>query len=166
MELQVRNARITDVDGITTLLDRAHHLAAGSDGAPDADLLRQLIYLPNATVVVALDGRRVVGIGVLALRPSVVRGGLIGTVDLLSVDSNTSSEHVAGSLLAEVLRSARNKGCVAVEAEPGGRDTPRWMGWGFREGERRLELDIAAGGLHSTPRAREEAQPEPNRSHS
>jgi hypothetical protein len=54
VELQVRNARITDVDGITSLLSGipGHDGSRGTEA--DADLLRSLIYLPNATVLVAL----------------------------------------------------------------------------------------------------------------
>ena len=36
------------------------------DGA--AEVLRQMVYLPNSTLLVALDGRMLVGVAVLALR--------------------------------------------------------------------------------------------------
>src|SRR4051794_25979077 len=60
VELQVRNARVTDVDGITALHPVSRGVAS-ADGAVDADLLRPLVYLPTATIVVALSGRQVVG---------------------------------------------------------------------------------------------------------
>ena len=45
--------------------------------------LRQLVYLPQASVVVAELNRTVIGVAILALRPSVRAGGFVGTVDLL-----------------------------------------------------------------------------------
>jgi N-acetylglutamate synthase-like GNAT family acetyltransferase len=118
VELQVRDARITDVDRIATLLGATGADAGADPAAPNAvpNLLRQLVYLPNATVTVAVDGRRVVGCAVLALRPSVRQGGLVGTIDFLVVDPERGESGAAEALLDESLRSARNKGCVAVEA--------------------------------------------------
>jgi hypothetical protein len=148
VELQVRNARVTDVDGITALLTATRPLSAARDAGTEADMLRPLVYLPNATIVVALAGRKVVGAAMLALRPSVNYGGLVGTIDLLATDPELEEEAVTGSLLPEVLRSARNKGCVRVEVEPAVGDTERWLPWGFREDPPRLALDMAAVALH------------------
>lgn len=141
---------MTDVDGITTLLDRARD-QNGTDRDPiaDADLLRQLVYLPNATVIVALQGRRVVGAALLALRPSVVHGGLVGTIDLMAVEPELREGGVGGAVLAEIIRSARNKGCVEVEAEPGSGEAGLWQGWGFGPSEPRLRLELAAAALRT-----------------
>lgn len=147
MELQVRNARVTDVDGITALLSAAWPASAARDPEAKAELLRPLVYLPNATIVVALAGRKVVGAAMLALRPSVNHGGLVGTIDLLAADPEIDEEVVSGSLLPEILRSARNKGCVRVEVEPGAGRSARWSAWGFREEPPRLALEIAAAAL-------------------
>ena len=81
-----------------------------------ADLLRQLVYLPQASVLVAEEGREVVGAAVLSLRPSVRAGGYVGTVDLLAVDARRDVDRVSRALIEELLRSARNKGCTVVEA--------------------------------------------------
>lgn len=147
MELQVRNARVTDVDGITALLSAAWPASAARDSDTEAELLRPLVYLPNATIVVALAGRKVVGAAMLALRPSVNHGGLVGTIDLLATDPELDEEPVTGSLLPELLRSARNKGCVRVEVEPGRGRAARWSAWGFREEPPRLALEIATVAL-------------------
>ena len=147
MELQVRNARVTDVDGITALLSAQGPVGAARDMDTDADMLRPLVYLPNATIVVALAGRKVVGAAMLALRPSVDHGGLVGTIDLLATDPELDEEVVTGSLLPEVIRSARNKGCVRVEVEPGVDRSARWSDWGFREEPPRLALQIATVAL-------------------
>ena len=147
MELQVRNARVTDVDGITALLSAERPVGAAQDADTEADMLRPLVYLPNATIVVALAGRKVVGAAMLALRPSVNHGGLVGTIDLLATDPELDEEAVTGSLLPEILRSARNKGCVRVEVEPGAGRAARWSAMGFREEPPRLALQIAAAVL-------------------
>ncbi len=111
-----------------------------------ADLLRQLVYLPQASILVAEEGRELVGGAVLALRPSVRAGGYVGTVDLLMVDPQHDVEGVTGALLEEVLRSARNKGCTVVEAarpeDPEERD--RWNRQGFIEAEPLLQRPVAA----------------------
>jgi len=78
-------------------------------------LLRQLVYLPNASVAVAEEGRQIVGGAVLGLRPSVRSGGFVGTVDVLVVARGHSAEKVAEGLIAEIMTSARRKGCTSVE---------------------------------------------------
>ena len=81
MDYQVRTARITDVDRLVALFAPAVDPGGGPLVAPD--LLRQLIYLPQASVLVAERRREVIGGAVLALRPSVRAGGYIGSIDLL-----------------------------------------------------------------------------------
>jgi hypothetical protein len=78
-------------------------------------LLRQLVYIPNASVLIAEAGREIAGGAVLALRPSVNAGGFVGTVDVLVVARGHSAEKVADTLIKEILRSAKNKGCAFVE---------------------------------------------------
>jgi len=110
-----------------------------------SDLLRQLIYLPNATVIAALVGKQVAGTAVLCIRPSIRQGGLVGTIDILAIDPDIAdqTQSVGPMLLAEALRSARNKGCVRVEAgDPEsvpGRDL--WAANGFLDGSPRPTLD-------------------------
>jgi len=110
-----------------------------------SDLLRQLIYLPNATVIAALVGKQVAGTAVLCIRPSIRQGGLVGTIDILAIDPDIAdqTQPVGPMLLAEALRSARNKGCVRVEAgDPEsvpGRDL--WAANGFLDGGPRPTLD-------------------------
>lgn len=145
MELQVRDARLTDIDRITGLLERAGADMTASELAQAADLLRQLVYLPNAAVIVALDGRLVAGAAVLALRPSVAAGGLVGTVDLLLVEPGHEPDGVVESLLAELVRSARNKGCLSMDAplpdEPA--ELARWERFGFVEAGLRVSRSLA-----------------------
>ncbi len=80
-----------------------------------ADLMRQLVYLPQASIVVAETRRLIVGGAVLALRPSVHSGGYVGTIDLLVVDPDHDAERITEALVDELLRSASNKGCTVVE---------------------------------------------------
>ena len=143
VEYLVRVARITDVDRLVVLGQMALEPASlglepvpmsGGDGPTvAADLLRQLVYLPQASIVVVEEGRDLVGGGVLALRPSVRAGGFIGTVDLLMVDPRHDIERITEVLLEELLRSARNKGCSVVEAiRPQDLDSRnRWERLGF-----------------------------------
>ncbi len=115
MDYLVRQARITDVDRLYALCVEMG--AAPGAGTPlDAiGLLRQLIYMPNASVVVAEAGRQIAGGAVLGLRPSVRAGGFVGTVDVLVVAPGHNAEKVADELVNEIMTSARRKGCTAVE---------------------------------------------------
>src|SRR3954453_2719403 len=85
VEYRVRAAQITDIEALVALSgDRLGDGASGGLGA--ADILRQLVFLPHATVLVAERRRTVIGGAVLAIRPSVRSGGYVGTIDLLVVD--------------------------------------------------------------------------------
>jgi predicted N-acetyltransferase YhbS len=145
VELQLRDARLTDIDRITGLLERAQPDTSRADTAKAADFLRQLVYLPNAVVLVALDGRSVVGAAVLALRPSVSAGGMVGTVDLLLIEPGRELERVGDSLLEELVRSARNKGCLyidgAVPEDPA--EQAAWERLGFSETGARFSRSLA-----------------------
>ncbi len=148
VEYLVRTARITDIDRLVALSDGVIR-SSGSGGAlAPADLLRQLVYLPQASIFVAEVRRDVVGGAVLALRPSVSAGGFVGTVDLLVVDPNHDADRVTDALIEEVIRSARNKGCSIVEAalpqDPAERT--RWERHGFVESGPRTERQVAAVG--------------------
>jgi L-amino acid N-acyltransferase YncA len=144
VELQVRDARLTDIDRITALVERADERWTAAQLNEAADLLRQMIYLPNAGVFVALDGRLILGTAVLSLRPSFSAGGLVGTVDLLSVEPGPRVGAVTQALLAELARSARNKGCTLLEANvpDDGAELKRWLRAGFVEAGVRLSSPV------------------------
>ena len=147
MEYLVRAARVTDIDRLVALSD-------GLGGSPDtsplaaADLLRQLVYLPQASIFVAEAQRVVVGGAVLALRPSVSAGGFVGAVDLLVVDPEYDVDRITAALLEEVVRSASNKGCTVVEAassdDPA--ESARWEALGFSAAGPRIQRTVAAAG--------------------
>jgi hypothetical protein len=147
VDYQVRAARITDIDRLVTLCAEATSKAAGDAPLVAPDLLRQLVYLPQATVLVVESHRAVIGAAVLALRPSVRAGGFVGTVDLLVSDPERDVDAVVDVLIEEVMRSAKNKGCTTVEvarpSEPGER--ARWVRRGFGDGEPLLSRPVAAG---------------------
>lgn len=126
MEFHVRSARLTDVDAAIRILMRD----AGDPGQRrgDADRLRSLLFVPAATVVVAEVERRVVGVGVLSIRPTVRAGQFIGVIDELAVEGQagraeraagaadaTSRDRMRSSILEQLIASARNKGCARVE---------------------------------------------------
>jgi N-acetylglutamate synthase-like GNAT family acetyltransferase len=144
---QVRDARITDAERITRLLDTgpSRPEVEGRTTLDAGDLLRQLVYLPHAAVIVAEAYRAIVGAAVLSLRPSVVGGGFIGTIDLLVVEPGPEATEVQDALVAAMLRSARNKGCVAVEAPQLGEPVDRatWERYGFAEAAPRMVHQLA-----------------------
>ena len=112
-----------------------------------ADLMRQLVYLPQASIVVAEAQRAVVGGAILALRPSVVAGGYVGTIDFLVIDPEHDAERITAALLEELLRSASNKGCTVVEADrPDDEVLDRWQRMGFTEAGPRIQRTVAAAG--------------------
>jgi predicted N-acetyltransferase YhbS len=151
VEYQVRVARITDVERIVALWAAVEPHAAEAARAA-TDLLRQLVYLPQASVLVAESGRTVVGAAVLALRTSVRAGGNVGVVDLLVADPRHDAERVAESLATEILRSARNKGCAVVEAAlpAGSPGLPVLERFGFEAAAPRTETILAARRARAT----------------
>ncbi len=148
MEYTVRAARITDVDKVVALSgDRIG--ARGSGTALDAaDMLRQLVYLPHASILVAERRREVVGGAVLSIRPSIRAGGYVGTIDLLVVAPDADADAVTEVLLAEALRSAANKGCASIEAQrpEDPAERARWVERGFTELGPQLGRELAPAG--------------------
>ena len=148
MDYTVRAARITDIDKFVALSGEQIG-ARGSGTALDAaDMLRQLVYLPHASILVAERRREVVGGAVLAIRPSVRAGGYVGSIDLLVVAPGADADAVTELLLAEALRSAANKGCASVEAprpeDP--TEQARWEDRGFTTLGPRLGRTLAPAG--------------------
>ena len=124
MEVSVRSARLTDVDAAVRVL--TPRPVDPETARSDADRLRHLLFVPAATVIVATAERRLVGVGVLSIRPSVRSGPFVGVIDDLGVDAvGTLSadeaadaalrDEVASRMLAQLIASARNKGCSRVE---------------------------------------------------
>jgi predicted N-acetyltransferase YhbS len=147
VEYLVRQARITDIDRLAAL-GRSAIGGSGRGSLDAADLLRQLTYLPHASVLVAEARRELVGGALLVLRPSVVAGGYVGTIDLLVVAPGHDADRVTDALLEELLRSASNKGCSTVEvAEPSDpADRARLERSGFAPAGPTLRRPVAAAG--------------------
>jgi len=142
VEVHVRTARLTDLDAILRI--RAHD-DDGRDARDDVDYLRNLLFVPSATVVVAESERRVVGVGVLALRPSVRSGPFVGIIDELGIVQAqvldaTERRGVADAIVEHLATSARNKGCTRVEvSEPLASAEPSlWKRLGFASRGRTL----------------------------
>jgi GNAT superfamily N-acetyltransferase len=153
VEYLVRAARVTDIERIVALSDAAKRLDRGASPLGAPDLLRQLVYLPQASVFVAEARRTVVGGAILALRPSVAAGGYVGTIDLLVVDPEHETGRVIEALLEELLRSASNKGCTVVEAvTPDDQATlAHWEQLGFAPAGPRIERIVTAAGVAARP---------------
>ncbi len=148
MEYQIRPARITDIERLVALSGGTVRSPGISGSLDSGDLLRQLVYLPQASIFIAEARREVVGGAVLALRPSVRAGGFVGAVDLIVVDPDHDADRVTDALLEELLRSARNKGCSIVEAvfpdDP--TERTRLARHGFVESGPRAECRVATVG--------------------
>jgi ribosomal protein S18 acetylase RimI-like enzyme len=119
VEVHVRNARLTDLEASLRILASDER-----GGSHEADYLRNLLFVPSATVLVAEAQRRIVGIGVLAIRPSVQSGPFVGVIDELGVarasePDGADRQLIADHLVEHLAASARNKGCTRIEvAEP------------------------------------------------
>jgi hypothetical protein len=123
VEVNVRSARLTDLDAASRFF-----VGSGSDAGLErddaTDFLRNLLFVPSATVLVAEAGRQVVGIGVLSIRPSVRSGPFVGIIDELGIAQPPALDAADGRRAADALvehlaTSARNKGCTRVEvSEP------------------------------------------------
>jgi GNAT superfamily N-acetyltransferase len=144
VESVVRDARLTDIDRITGVMERADARWSQERVKDAADVLRRMIYQPNASLIVCLDGRTIVGASVLALRPSVAAAGLVGTVDLFVVEPGHELDGVVDALLTELVRQARNKGCVALEGDlpAESADLARWEAAGFTEAGPRMRAAL------------------------
>ena len=148
MEYLVRAARVTDIDRLVALSDGPAADDRGESPLDAADLMRQLVYLPQASVVVAearassWPGRdpRAAAVG--------ASGGYVGTIDLLVVDPEHDADRITEALLEELIRSASNKGCTVVEAErpDDPADLARWQRMGFGEAGPRFQRTVAAAG--------------------
>jgi hypothetical protein len=140
VEYRIREARITEVDRFRALCSEMGVLCKSGSSIDVASLLRQLVYIPNATVLLAEAGREIAGGAILALRPSVHDGGFVGTVDLLVVGRGHDEEKVATALITEIVRSAKNKGCAQVEVSLPRNAALRgcWQSFGFTETTARL----------------------------
>jgi N-acetylglutamate synthase-like GNAT family acetyltransferase len=146
VEVHVRNARPTDLDAAVRLMSTVR--ADQEAGNQDADFLRNLLYVPSATIVVAEAERQVVGVGVLTIRPSVRSGPFVGVIDELGlngVELDAAERRDAGDSIVEHLAaSARNKGCTRVEvSEPVASAEPsRWKRLGFASRGRTLSRPL------------------------
>ncbi len=146
MEVHVRSARLTDLDSAVRMLA---HVGVGLEQRNDVDYLRNLLFVPSATIVVAERERRVVGVGVLAIRPSVRSGPFVGIVDELGVEQAPTLDaaerrRVADDIVEHLATSARNKGCTRVEVtEPLASAEPSlWKRLGFASRGRTLGRSI------------------------
>jgi hypothetical protein len=155
VEFHVRSARLTDVDNAMRILMRGED--GGGEQRGDSDRFRSLLFLPSATVVVAEAERRIVGVGVLSIRPTVRSSSFVGVIDELGLEGMAGGRTraaradasdrtaIGSSILEHLISSARNKGCARVEvADPLAAAEPAlFKGAGF---ERRGALLSRAAG--------------------
>ena len=142
MEVHVRTARLTDMDAAVRLLAQGDPRGQPPQ-ANVTDVLRNLLFVPSATVIVAEHDRQVIGVGVLAIRPSVRSGPFVGVIDELGVAQLDDAERrqAADAIVEALAGSARNKGCTRVEvSEPLASAEPSlWKRLGFASRGRTLD---------------------------
>jgi len=150
VEYTVRQARITDVDRLYGLCAEKGAVPSGETPLDAIALLRQLVYLPNASVVLVEGNRQIAGGAVLGLRPSVRTGGFVGTIDVLVVANGHDGTKVADLLIEEMLHSARRKGCTSVEVmlTPDAEHVGVWRDHGFTKAD--TNTYRAAVGIRAT----------------
>ena len=149
MEYLVRAARVTDIDRLVALSDGPLRVARDESPLVAADLMRQLVYLPQASIFVAETRRTVVGGAVLALRPSVSSGGYVGTIDLLVVDPDHDPDRLTEALVEELppvgqqqgLHRRRDGRCRTI-TRPG----PASKRWASARPDRASNDTVAAAG--------------------
>lgn len=146
MEVHVRSARLTDLDAAIRFLARD---VDDENWRHDVDYLRNLLFVPSATVSVAERERRVVGVGVLSIRPSVRSGPFVGIIDELGIAERATLgaadwRRVADGIVEHLATSARNKGCTRVEVtDPLATAEPSlWKRLGFASRGRTLGRSI------------------------
>jgi hypothetical protein len=146
VEVHVRSARLTDLDAAIRILARD---VDDENWRHDVDYLRNLLFVPSATVSVAERERRVVGVGVLSIRPSVRSGPFVGIIDELGIAERATLgaadwRRVADDIVEHLATSARNKGCTRVEVtEPLVSAEPSlWKRLGFASRGRTLERSL------------------------
>jgi hypothetical protein len=153
LEYLVRPARITDVESLA-VIGVASMPESGHGSLEAADLLRQLVYLPNASLLVVEKSRKVVGGALLVLRPSVIAGGYVGTIDLLVVARGADADRVTDLLVEELVRSASNKGCSTVEtaapSDPAGLARLERAGFGPAGATLRRPVAVSGPAVHRT----------------
>jgi predicted N-acetyltransferase YhbS len=146
VEVHVRSARLTDLDAAIRILARD---VDDENRRHDVDYLRNLLFVPSATVSVAERERRVVGVGVLSIRPAVRAGPFVGIIDVLGIAERATLgaadwRRVADEIVEHLATSARNKGCTRVEvSEPLVSAEPSlWKRLGFASRGRTLERSL------------------------
>ena len=114
MRLAIRSATVRDAAAIRGLLDVLGY-PAGEDGI--RALLDTVFRDPQHAVVVAeLDGE-VVGLLAIAARPSLCRGGSVGTLEALVVRSDRRRQGVGEALLQYAKALAAERGFARLEVE-------------------------------------------------
>ena len=134
MEVHARSARLTDLAAAVRMLAREGD--EEDERRDDVDYLRNLLFVPSATVSVAELDRRVVGVGVLAIRPSVRSGPFVGIIDELGIAGAPTLDAAGSSTQSSSTSPLRQE----TKAAHAWRSPNRWhpqnrrsgSGWGSR----------------------------------
>jgi GNAT superfamily N-acetyltransferase len=110
--IHLREARVDDADAIVGLLD-----ALGYPGTEPfiRDRIARLLAHPDESLLVAVDGTRVVGVISLHFIPQLAVAGDFCRISYLCVDEGMRGAGVGAMLEARAVELARARGCDRVE---------------------------------------------------
>jgi ribosomal protein S18 acetylase RimI-like enzyme len=110
-EVTIRNATTADLGGMTTLLGELFMIEA--DFTPDVRRQRQglasLMATKDATLLVAVEKKQIVGMCTLQPLISTAEGGTVGMVEDLVVSEKCRGRGIGGKLLDRIEEIARER---------------------------------------------------------
>jgi len=110
-EVTIRNATTADLAGMSSLLGELFSIEA--DFAPDVRRQRQglarLIATPDATLLVAVSGKKIVGMCTLQPLISTAEGGTVGLVEDLVIAEKWRGKGIGARLLERIEAIAQER---------------------------------------------------------
>lgn len=110
-EVTIRNATTADLGGMTTLLGELFTIEA--DFTPDVRRQRQglasLMATADATLLVAVEKKKIVGMCTLQPLISTAEGGTVGMVEDLVVSEKSRGRGIGGKLIDRIEEIAKER---------------------------------------------------------
>jgi len=113
MSLTIRHAGPGDELDIMNLIQELS-LDMHIRSAADEHSVRRFLASPDATILLAVDGRTSVGMLSYTTRPALFSAGLSGEIETLVVLGERRGEGIGSKLLRAGVRLMEDAGCVAI----------------------------------------------------